>query len=181
MQTSSLTERYARALMDAAGEENRKLEVDADMTHLGQLFRDSSELPGLLRKSAQVTALCSAIADHITKQLQPSPLTKNLVYLLVQRKRLGILDSIVAAYLDENNRRNGIRTAIVTSARELESDETERIMEKLARIAGQAVEIEWNIEPSILGGLTIQLGDRIIDGSLTAQIRRLQQHLTQES
>ncbi len=144
---------------------------------MAQWLEETPDVTAFLTRTTRFPELGKTINRKLNETFQPSPMVENLLNMLVDRKRLGELKDIVDTYRKAEKKRRGISTAYVTSIRKLDEDEIEKLKAKLKRFTGNDVDIQWNIDPSILGGLRIQLGDRIIDGSLRAQLNKLRQTL----
>jgi len=97
--------------------------------------------------------------------------------MLTERKRLGLLDAVVQTYIDDAEHRAGITPATVTSIRKLTDHETRQIQNQLNQATGRTVKVTWKQDPSILGGLLVQIGDRVIDSTLRTHMKQLQDHL----
>jgi F-type H+-transporting ATPase subunit delta len=105
------------------------------------------------------------------------PLVMNLALLLVSRGRLRLLAGIVEEYgrlVDENQ---GLAHASVTTAVPLEADERRKVIVRLRELIGREIVISDIVEPSILGGLTIRVGDKLIDGSTKSKFFALRESL----
>lgn len=121
--------------------------------------------------SAQKTALIKDV-------LKDTPKTANFVALLLDAKRYGLLDEIVAQVSHLLDVREGITRAVVASAAEL--DEALKLQTKQAieaRFGGKA-EISYQVDPSLIGGLKIWCGGELLDGSLLGRFTKLQEELT---
>jgi F-type H+-transporting ATPase subunit delta len=75
------------------------------------------------------------------------------------------------------NRERGIATAIVTSAAELTRDETEALTQRLSTMTGSDVELDVRIDEGLIGGLTVRIGDRLLDASVRGRLERLRDQL----
>jgi F-type H+-transporting ATPase subunit delta len=102
---------------------------------------------------------------------------KNLVELLAERDRLDLVPAIALEYRKLLNRHNGIVTAIVTSAAPLTPDETKALEERLRAMTGATVELETRIDTALIGGLTVRVGDRLLDASVRGRLERLREQL----
>jgi F-type H+-transporting ATPase subunit delta len=102
---------------------------------------------------------------------------RNLISLLAERRRLGLLPAIVAEYQRLLNRERGIAIAIVTSAAELSRDEQRAIEERLRQMTGSDVELDVRIDEGLIGGLTVRVGDRLLDASVRGRLERLRDQL----
>jgi F-type H+-transporting ATPase subunit delta len=102
---------------------------------------------------------------------------RNLISLLAERSRLELLPAIVAEYQRLLNRERGIATAIVTSAAELSRDEQRALEERLREMTGSDVELDVRIDEGLIGGLTVRVGDRLLDASVRGRLERLRDQL----
>ena len=106
-----------------------------------------------------------------------SPLVLNLVRLLDQRGRLTLLPAIAAEFTRLLDAMRGVVAATVTSAAPLEKAEVAAIGARLESMTGQTVKLATAVDPSLIGGLTVQVGDRMIDASVRGRLERLRDQL----
>ena len=97
----------------------------------------------------------------------------NLARLLAQRGRFEILGAIAAEYTRLLNRRRGIVEAVVTSALPLNAEENAALQARLEAMTGSAVQLRANVDPALIGGLTVRVGDQLLDASLRGRLERL--------
>jgi F-type H+-transporting ATPase subunit delta len=102
---------------------------------------------------------------------------RNLVLLLVRRHRIEQLPQVAAEFRRLDDRRNGLTHAVATSAAPLEADEVKAITARLEELTGGRVDLETAVDPSLLGGLVVRVGDRLIDGSVRGRLERLRHQL----
>ena len=100
-----------------------------------------------------------------------------LVELLVSRGRADLIGRVASEYKRLLDRHNGIVPAVVTSAVPLTKPETDAVRAKVEAMAGSAVDLRSQVDPAILGGLTIQVGDRLLDDSVRGRLERLRDQL----
>lgn len=171
---SGLAGRYANALLQLA-EQKKKLDAVAnDLRALRQLADQSADLRRLLRspvfgRDAQATALL-AILD----KAGADEITRNFCQVVVHNGRLFALPEMADAYLAELARRRGEVTAKVTSARELSDKQRKQLEEALKKAVGGKVHVDAQVDSSLLGGMILRVGSRMIDNSLRSQLNRLQ-------
>ncbi|MDP9482107.1 MAG: F0F1 ATP synthase subunit delta [Chloroflexota bacterium] len=101
----------------------------------------------------------------------------NLIRLLDQRGRLKVLPAIAAEYTRLLDALRGIVPATVTSAAPLEKDEVAALAKRLEEMTGGTVKLATVVEPSLIGGLTVRVGDRMIDASVRGRLERLRDQL----
>ena len=106
-----------------------------------------------------------------------SPAALRLVNLLVQRGRAGALPRVSEEYTRQLNAHRGVVMATVTSAVPLTDDETAAIRSRVEAMAGTRVELATQVDPALIGGLTIQVRDRLLDASIRGRLERLRDQL----
>jgi len=102
---------------------------------------------------------------------------RNLVLLLVRRGRIEQLPRVAAEFARHDDARNGLTHATATSAAPLGAEEIRAIASHLEGLTGGRVDLETNVDPSILGGVVVRIGDRLIDGSVRGRLERLRGRL----
>ena len=103
---------------------------------------------------------------------------RNLLALMVRRGRFELLPSVAREFRRLYRRREGIVEATVTSAAALDAAELAALQARLAAMTGQDVELSQQIDASLLGGLQVRVGDRLIDGSVRGRLERLRAGLS---
>ena len=106
-----------------------------------------------------------------------SPPALNLVRLLARRGNLALLASVATEYQRLLNAKRGVVSAIVTSASPLTKDEDAAIRTRVAQMTGTTVDVQTAVDPALIGGLTVRIGDRLIDASVRGRLERLREQL----
>ena len=101
----------------------------------------------------------------------------NLIGLMLRRGRIHELPRIAAEFRRLDNARQGITIATATSAAPLTKDEIRALTERMEQFTGGRVELETQVDPSLLGGVVVRVGDRLIDGSVRGRLERLRTQL----
>ena len=101
----------------------------------------------------------------------------NLARLLARRGRFETLPSIATEYARLLNRQRGIVEAVVTSALPLTAEETAALRARIQAMTGTAVELRTEVEPALIGGLTVRVGDQLHDASVRGRLERLRNQL----
>lgn len=115
------------------------------------------------------------VAGLLGSRIRPGVL--RLVNLLVERGRVGILPRVAEDYGRQLNAHRGVVLATVTSAVPLTANEHAEIRSRVEAIAGSAVELRTEVDPDLLGGLTIQVRDQLLDASIRGRLERLRDEL----
>lgn len=101
----------------------------------------------------------------------------NLINLVLRRGRIDQLPRIAAEFRRLDDARQGITVATATSAAPLTPDELKALMSRLEDMTGGRVRLDTQVDPSLLGGLIVRVGDRLIDGSVRGRLERLRNRL----
>jgi len=96
---------------------------------------------------------------------------------LLRRGRIEELPRLAAEFRRLDDQRQGITRATATSATSLTPDEVTELTERLEKTAGGRVALDTEVDPSLLGGLVVRIGDRLIDGSVRGRLERLRNQL----
>lgn len=167
--------RYAEAAFELALRDNT---VDAwaeDLQIAAPLLGDERVQRVIEDPSRPFAERQKVIAELLGKRVRKP--AQNLIRLLSERRRLDLVAAIAAEYRRLVNRHNGVVTAIVTSAAPLTSDETAALAERLREMTGATVELDVRIDPGLIGGLTVRVGDRLLDASVRGRLERLRDQL----
>jgi F-type H+-transporting ATPase subunit delta len=101
----------------------------------------------------------------------------NLINLLLRRGRIEELPRLAAEFRRLDNLRQGITLTSAISAAPLNPDEVQALTERMEQLTGGRIELDVQIDPSLLGGLVVRVGDRLIDGSVRSRLERLRNQL----
>ena len=101
----------------------------------------------------------------------------NLIQLMLRRGRIEDLPHVAAEFRRLDNAQKGITIATATSAVPLNAAELKALTSRLEALTGGSIELDVSVDPSLLGGLVVQVGDRLIDGSVRGRLERLRNQL----
>src|SRR6185437_775573 len=171
---TGLGERYANALYELADEQKILDPVAADLRALRGLVDESADLRRLIRSPVLSRAEQGKAVAALAERAGFQRLVANILGLLARNRRLFVLPEVIEAYLAELASRRGEVTAQVIAAQQLSEAQRQTLDEKLRRAVGGKVAIELRVDPSLLGGLIVKLGSRMVDASLSSKLQRLQ-------
>jgi F-type H+-transporting ATPase subunit delta len=115
-------------------------------------------------------------ADRVFGKVAGPPV-RNLIKLMIRRGRIHQLPRLAAEFRRLDNARQGITLATATSAAPLTKDEVEALTRRMEQFAGGRIELDLQVDPSLLGGVVVRVGDRLIDGSVRGRLERLRNRL----
>jgi len=184
----ALARRYARALADVifaeklppARQRRRVMRVKQEVAEFGALLRTHGALGSILANPAVVLEQKLGLLDTLCRRLKLSATARNFFAVLIEHRRLALLNRILPSLDAEIYRRLGTVPIQVTSAMELSTKQKKDLEARLRRLTGGEVELHFRQKPEILSGGVVRLGSTIYDGSLRAQLHRLQRQLASE-
>lgn len=162
--------RYASALFDIADERHALEQIASDLETLKRLLADNAELRAALRNPMFKGEQQGKAIIEIGKASGLSPVIISLLGVLARNRRLFALEAVADAFLAELARRRGQMTVDVTSAQPLTAEQTERLVEKLNQTLAAKVKINAKVDPSLLGGLVVKIGSKLIDSSIRTKL-----------
>jgi len=166
---------YARALFRAAEEEGRLEQVAAELTSLAAAMDEVPELERFLRNPQIDPPQKSAVLEEITTGADG--LVRNFVRLVAEKGRAGELREIDAELQALVARAQNRLAVELTTAHELSDEEASSIVETIENASGRSVEATRAVDPSLIGGLVLQIGSFRADGSVRGRLERLRQEL----
>jgi F-type H+-transporting ATPase subunit delta len=171
--TSKIAEPYAEALMSLAKANDLTDAFGDNAAALISLLDESEDLRDLLASPVVSADVKKSVLQQLLGD-QVNPLMKNFLMLLVDHRRIIFLKDICLRYQQLLRELKRAVLAQVVSAVELTPDQKQTVSDKVKELTGaQFVELESKLDPSVLGGVVIQVGSQIFDLSLRGQLRRL--------
>ncbi|MCC9135861.1 ATP synthase F1 subunit delta [Pontibacter silvestris] len=164
--------RYAKSLIELASERNELENVHKDMQQFSKVVSQNRELHLLLRnpivKSDKKLAIINAIFSGRVQEL-----TLAFFKIVARKNRESVLEFIATEFEKQYNELKGIQTAKVISAIPLTPGLREQLGQKLVAETGQTIELEEIIDPSLIGGFVLRVGDKQIDSSVKHSLLKL--------
>jgi F-type H+-transporting ATPase subunit delta len=167
---AGLAGRYALAVFELAQEEKAVDAVTKDFALLKQLMAESPELTRLIRAPVFSRDEQAAGMNGVLHRMEASPLTRRFILLLASKRRLFVLADIMGAYERLVAKQRGEMSAQVTSARPLSEGEAAELRAILKSKLSREITLETKVDPSLLGGLIVKVGSRMIDSSLRTKL-----------
>ena len=167
--------RYGQAIFELAQERGETAPWGQDVALVAEAFEDTDF--NALLKHAGVSAEDKLSAVE-TVLGGVNPMVRNMVNLLVARGLVGAIPDACREYTELLDQQQGRQRVEVTTAVPLEPTEIERINDFVAVLIGREVVVTPHVDESILGGLVIQIGDRLLDGSARARLNGLRERLS---
>ena len=167
--------RYAEAAFQVALAENQLDRWQTDLATATAILGQPEAAQVVDNPAVPLDQRLAVTSSLLESRIAPPAL--RLVNLLVERGRATILSRVAGDFTRQLNAHRGIVMATVTSAVPLTNDETNDIRSRVEAMAGSRVDLQTKVDPAIIGGLTIQVGDRLLDASIRGRLERLRDQL----
>ncbi len=181
MRASAAARRYARALFALARDVGAVEPVRGELDALAGLFQEEPELRHALFRPLHPVEQRRAVLERVAERLRASDEVRHFGAFLIDQRRLVDFDAIREEYGRLADAAAGRTHARVVSASPLSEGQRERLRRALAARAGQQVELQIEVEPSLICGAIASVGTLVFDGSLRTQLAQLRSSLTKGS
>ncbi len=172
--TSGVAGRYATALFEIARESRQLDKVEADIAALDAALEESPELRGMIGSPVFSREDQGNAIKAIAARMDLGPAVANTLGLMAANRRLFVVPALIAQVKALIADERGEMTAEVTAARPLSEEQTQALAQTLRDSVGKDVKLEVTIDESLIGGLVVRVGSRMIDSSIRSKLAHLQ-------
>ena len=177
MISTSITRRYAEALISIGAEENSCERFETELTKVKNTLDENIELRNVLYSSAYPTKDRKGIFKEVFKRLDVSKNVENLFNLLIDKKRIEFFPNIFKTYGEIRDQIVGRVRAKVIVAKDMPEEPVSKLKESLERHSGKEVLLEIQKDPTIIGGVITKLGNVVFDGSIRTQLEKIKKSI----
>lgn len=174
--TRTTARRYAEAAFEIAVRDGSMVAWLAALAVAQERLTSPQVLRLLSNPSLPTTSRVEALERILGPDVTGAP--HNLLALMVRRGRFELLPTVIGEFTRLHHRREGIVEAVVTSATALEATDVKALQLRLVAMTGGRVELQQEVDPGLLGGIQVRVGDRLIDGSVRGRLDRLRAGLS---
>ena len=166
---------YGGSLYDLAAEEGLETRILDELDEAAKLIRDDPEYLRLLSTPSIPKKERCALLDKAFEGAHPYLV--NFLKLLCEENLIGELPGVLRAYRDRYNEDNGILEVTAVSAVALAAPAREKLLAKLQKMTGKNVVLTETVDPSVLGGLRLDMGGKRLDGTVQRHLERLREEI----
>ncbi|MGB4106456.1 MAG: F0F1 ATP synthase subunit delta [Alphaproteobacteria bacterium] len=177
----AVTSRYALALIELAHESNKIQQVERDLGELTAMIGASRDLASVIHSPSISRDQQHNAIQAVAEKARFDSLTRNFLGVLVKNRRLGAVAGIIEAFRAELSRRRGEVAVEVQTAQDMTASQMEALQRAIAKSLGREVNLKAKVEPSILGGLIVTIGSKMIDDSVARKLERLKAAMSRQS
>ncbi len=176
MKPLEIVDRYARSVFEMAEQASSTDRVFGELTAVRTAMQARPKLLNLL-ESPMITAIEKKSLIEGILGPKSSPLSQNFLNLLVRKNRIDLFPDIVERLHKTVDKKNNVQEATVVTARELHPSIIQLVQKALETALKKKIVIQTDQNPDLLGGIQIQIGNRLIDGTLRAKLNALSSQL----
>ncbi|MEO5331629.1 MAG: ATP synthase F1 subunit delta [Magnetococcus sp. YQC-5] len=173
MLNPALAKRYATALADLATEQNLLGIVGDDLNRFTAVVNTTPNMRFLLTSPTAPTQEKHAALETFITHAAPARITANLLKLLVDKRRMDLVDAIISAYHKVTEARSGRITIAIQTPKPLEANHADELKSALSKLTGKEVNLESSLNPDLLGGIVVRIGSLMMDYSVRNHLNRL--------
>ena len=173
----SLVEGYAQAMFEVAVDKGDTGDIEKDLDGIKQLLSTNKKFRGVLYHPSITKTDKKDIVDKVIVSQCSSKWIKNLLFVLIDKRRERILDYLPDVYKGVAGRIRGIVPIKVQTVIPLTEDKLVKLKKNLEKLTKKKVEIETEVNKDIIGGMIIRIENKIIDGSVTNHLKNLKKSL----
>ncbi|OGX04793.1 MAG: ATP synthase F1 subunit delta [Omnitrophica bacterium RIFCSPLOWO2_12_FULL_50_11] len=181
MKPYQIVDRYARSVFELAEEQGKSETFAHEIDVLSRAMRNQPKFLDLLEnplvtreeKRALIKNILTVEAVH-----EPPLLLERFLTLLVEKGRIDLFSAMARQLHNKLNEKRGVQEATAVTARRLDPNVVELLKKALEKMTAKKIVLNLQADPSLLGGVRICLGNRLLDGSLRTKLDSLDSQLT---
>jgi F-type H+-transporting ATPase subunit delta len=176
---ASVTSRYARAFADVVlAHKAQVADVRQELASLVAAMKTSGELRRVWENPSIPAVQKVRLLDALAGKLGLSREMRNFAAVLIDRRRIGQLETIGRQFEQDLNQRTGVAEAEITSAREIGSEDRRALEGQMERLTGKKISAHYSTNERLLGGAVVRVGSTIYDGSVLGQLQKIREQLS---
>lgn len=178
MKSASL--QYANALADIALQQGAAEPALKQLEDFGAALHEATELRTFLGSPAITPEAKRGVIVKLTTRMGASKIIRNFLFVVVDNHRAPLLPEMIESFRQAIQQRQGIAEAEVTSAVNLSDAQKKQLLQTLERLKGQKIQARYSLDPALLGGAVVRIGDTIYDGSVKNRLNHMRTQLAAE-
>lgn len=172
--SSGIAERYATAVFEIAHENGKLAELEGNLDDLSTALNESDDLRDLIANPVYSRDAQGAAITEIAKRMNLRPVLVQTLGLMASKRRLFVLPQLVGQLRAKIADHKGEVTAEVVSAQPLSHEQSDALAASLKESVGKDVKVNATVDESLIGGLVVKVGSKMIDTSIRSKLNSLQ-------
>lgn len=177
MTSESLARRYAAALADVVVKRNEARETQEELSGWESMINQNPELHEVFSNPTIPYDQKRKVLQALITRTKVRPLAANFLSVLLQNGRLADLQSVNRRFSEELDKRSGIVSAHITTARPVTDDARQSLQNRLTEMTGRRVRLDFTTDEELIGGVVTRIGSTVFDGSVRGQLQQIKEQL----
>tara|TARA_Y100001970_G_scaffold64457_2_gene82469 strand:- start:633 stop:1190 length:558 start_codon:yes stop_codon:yes gene_type:complete len=175
--SSEISQRYALALYDLSIENNSTEEFASNMSSFLNIFNSNENLKNFVKNPTNSMEIQKKVFEKISDVMKFNNTVKNFFLILVIKKRVFLLESILKKFLSIISVKKGHVLGNLISSRKIEEKTLDDIEKDISLSIGKKIKLNYKIDESLIGGVVIQIGSLMIDTSIKNKLQKLKKSM----
>ena len=169
--------RYAKALLQIGDQQGNVAQLQQELDAVAATVGANADLSRLVASPLVLPVKKAEVFEAILASAKVSPTLRHFFRVVAEAGRLNLLPDLRRSFADLVDERDGILEARVSTAQPLTDAQTKALLASLSARMGKTIRLSWSQDPSLLGGLKVQVGSTVLDASIQGQLRQLKTQL----
>ncbi len=178
MLENAVARRYAQAFFTLAREKDLVDNLEAELKVVVDTINENEELKRVMDHQLISPEEKKAIINGVFSQ-EVSEITLNFLDIVIEKYRATYIPGIYHEFVSYANETRNMADARVKTAVELNDSDLDTLKARLTAVTGKTIRLQSELDPSLIGGVVVRIGDKVIDGSLAGRLERLKDNLLQ--
>ena len=172
-------ERYSLALFELSEENNSLNQIEDQSSSMLNLINQNNDFCNLIKDPTVSHEDLSKVINKLVENYKFDTLFKNFLNFLIQKRRFFFIKSILESFIETCSIKRGELKAELKSAKNLSSDEIDKITELLTKNFSSKIKLNYKHDESLIGGLVVQVGSTMIDTSIKNKLQQIENRMVE--
>jgi len=173
--------KYSRALAEVAAELEMTQQVQSGLEDFRAAFREHRELRDVLFSPSVPLIAKRNIVESLARKMGLTEILVNFLFVILEHSRLHLLDELVGAYQEVLDEQAGIARVGVCSSHALGPEEQKQLRQTMLALMGREVRLSYEVDETLMGGVRLQIGSTVYDGTIRTRLEELRKRLASVS
>ena len=177
--SNTSAQRYSLALYELSSEANSLVDIEKHSSAILNLIEKNKDFNSLIKDPTENQENLISVINKISETFKVNDLLKNFMTFLIKKRRFFYLEKILKSFIEICSEKRGEIKAEIQSAKELTSDEINKITEDLTKNFSSKMKLNYKYDKSLIGGLIIKIGSTMVDTSIKNKLQQIENRIVE--
>ncbi len=178
--STETSERYALALYELSKENSELAQIEKNVFDFLNLYKLNKELQNFVTNPSQTNTDQIKVIEKISEIMKFPKTLRNFLFVLVAKKRIFFLESILNIFLMLNSKKRGELKATLTSSKKLSDEEMNNLNKEISDAVGLKILFDHKVDKDLIGGLKVQIGSLMVDTSIKNKLKKYEKLMLEQ-